>query len=98
MGSGCRMRVGHRSQAAPGVAWASAPEVCILDIGLPDMDGNALARRLRDLPQTRGALLIAVTGDGRAEDRAAAQAAGFDHHMVRPLDVHKLIELLDQPH
>ena len=98
MGSGCRVCVGHRSQVAPDVAWASAPKVCILDIGLPDMDGNALARCLRDLPQTRGTLLIAVTGDGRAEDRAAALAAGFDHHMVKLVDVHKLIELLDQPH
>jgi CheY-like chemotaxis protein len=58
------------------------------------MDGNELARRLRAQPNTRNALLIAVTGYGRPQDREQALAAGFDHHLVKPVDVHRLVELL----
>jgi PAS domain S-box-containing protein len=61
------------------------PDVCILDIGLPDMDGNELAQRLRADPATAQATLIAVTGYGQAEDRKRAFAAGFDRHFVKPV-------------
>jgi len=93
--AGHRVCVEHHSHLALELARTTAPAVCILDIGLPEMDGNALARRLRQLPQMRGALLIAVTGYGRAEDRAAALAAGFDHHLVKPVDVQVLLKLLE---
>jgi PAS domain S-box-containing protein len=71
-----------------------APDACILDIGLPGMDGHELARRLRALPETADILLIAATGYGREHDHAAALAAGFDHHLVKPVDTKRLSELL----
>ena len=70
------------------------PDVCLLDIGLPDMDGNELAQHLRALPQTAGTLLIALTGYGQEEDRKATLAAGFDHHLVKPVDFKKLASIL----
>ncbi|PIL45687.1 hypothetical protein CR105_06310 [Massilia eurypsychrophila] len=70
------------------------PDACILDIGLPDMDGNELARRLRQHPETAGALLIAATGYGGVQDRENTLAAGFDHHLVKPIDSSPLVDLL----
>ena len=71
-----------------------APHVFILDIGLPDMDGYELARRLRADPQQEHATYIALTGYGQAHERVLAQAAGFDHHFVKPIDTAALIEVL----
>ena len=62
------------------------PEVVILDIGLPLLDGYEVARRMRKMPQLHEVLLVAVSGYGQREDRAAALAAGFDHHFVKPAD------------
>jgi CheY-like chemotaxis protein len=62
------------------------PQVVVLDIGLPGLDGYQLARRLREQPNTRDILLIAVTGYGRDEDRAQAANAGFDCHFTKPAD------------
>jgi CheY-like chemotaxis protein len=70
------------------------PEVILLDLGLPGMDGYAVARQLRARPETQNVLLIAVTGYGREEDRARTQAAGFDHHLVKPIDLEELTTLL----
>ncbi|OFA07724.1 alkaline phosphatase synthesis transcriptional regulatory protein PhoP [Duganella phyllosphaerae] len=68
-------------------ASAVAPvDAFILDIGLPDMDGYELARRLRAQAATAGKLLIALTGYGQAHDRVLSKAAGFDHHFVKPVD------------
>jgi len=74
-------------------AQAMAAHVCILDIGLPDMDGYELARRLRQLPGTSGAMLVALTGYGREEDRRKALQAGFDHHLVKPVSAETLLAL-----
>ncbi|CAN7309000.1 PAS domain-containing protein [Massilia sp. LjRoot122] len=93
-GAGHSVHIEHLSQGAFDYAGAAMPDACILDIGLPDMDGNELARRLRALPQMRGALLVAVTGYGRPQDREAALAAGFDHHLVKPVDIQQLLDLL----
>src|SRR5439155_21038792 len=70
------------------------PEVVLLDIGLPGLDGYAVARQLRAMPQTAGALLVAITGYGQAEDRALSRPAGFDHHLLKPVEPLRLIELL----
>jgi CheY-like chemotaxis protein len=93
--AGHRVAVEHHAHQALAHAQADPPDACILDIGLPDMDGNVLARELRALPRMRDALLIAVTGYGRAEDRAASLEAGFDHYLVKPVDVATLAKLLD---
>jgi signal transduction histidine kinase/ActR/RegA family two-component response regulator len=63
-----------------------APQVVILDIGLPGINGYEVARRMRELPQTKGALLIALTGYGQKEDAQLAAEAGFHHHFVKPTD------------
>jgi two-component system CheB/CheR fusion protein len=70
------------------------PEVILLDIGLPTLDGYELARRLRQAPETASATLIALTGYGREEDRCRSHQAGFDHHLVKPVDPERLSSLL----
>ncbi|RZI80291.1 MAG: response regulator [Rubrivivax sp.] len=72
-----------------------APEVVVLDIGLPGMDGYEVARRLRQLPQTADTLLIALTGYGQDSDRKRARDAGFDTHLVKPADPDALADLID---
>jgi signal transduction histidine kinase len=70
------------------------PDAVLLDIGMPDMDGYEVARRLRALPNHRRLLLIALTGWGQYHDQRQARAAGFDHHMVKPPDIDRLRRLL----
>jgi PAS domain S-box-containing protein len=84
----------HDSAAALRSAMATPANVYLLDIGLPDIDGFALARRLRANPATASAVLITVTGYGRDEDRAASKEAGFDFHFVKPVDGGDLAALL----
>ncbi|WP_250475082.1 ATP-binding protein [Caballeronia sp. GAFFF1] len=69
------------------------PDVAILDIGLPDMDGYELATRLRSREAVRP-VLIAVTGYGQLEDRLRAQAVGFDHHFLKPVEINALLDVL----
>jgi signal transduction histidine kinase/DNA-binding response OmpR family regulator len=66
------------------------PDVALLDIGLPEMNGYELARRLRAMPQLKGLRLIALTGYGQGEDRQRGQAAGFDEHLVKPVELDAL--------
>ena len=91
---GCRVIVEHSSEQALERAQAERPDVCLLDIGLPEMDGNELAARLRLMPETRDALLIAVTGYGQKQDRERTRGAGFDHHLVKPVDTAQLAQLI----
>lgn len=84
----------HGSRRALERARLEKPDVCILDIGLPDMDGNELAQRLRRQRENSGAVLIAVTGYGQDKDREYALAAGFDHHLVKPIDTERLSTIL----
>jgi PAS domain S-box-containing protein len=86
--------VEHESHRALERARQQRPGVALLDIGLPDMDGNELARRLRADPQTGAIVLVAVTGYGQEQDRRAAFEAGFDHHLVKPVDMDELAALL----
>jgi PAS domain S-box-containing protein len=67
------------------------PHVVLLDIGLPGMDGYEIARRLREDPSTSSSVIIALTGYGHAEARAQSKEAGFDQHMVKPVDPSALI-------
>src|SRR5206468_2096191 len=69
-------------------------EAVVLDIGLPGMDGYEVARRLRAEPETREVLLIAASGYGQEEDRQMSQEAGFNHHLVKPVDYAALERLL----
>jgi PAS domain S-box-containing protein len=87
---GYQASVEHDSQRALERSRSERPEVCLLDIGLPGMDGIELARRLRAQPETSHALLVAVTGYGQDSDRERALAAGFDQYFVKPVDLEKL--------
>jgi PAS domain S-box-containing protein len=71
-------------------------DVLVLDIGLPDMDGYELARRVRALPRMESVVLIALTGYGQSQDREDSRAAGFDHHLVKPVSIDTLAQILAQ--
>ncbi|HEY6357338.1 MAG TPA: ATP-binding protein, partial [Vicinamibacterales bacterium] len=70
------------------------PDTVLLDLGMPDMDGYEVSRRIRETPEYRGLLVIALTGWGQEEDRRRSCEAGFDHHLVKPPDIDELRELL----
>ncbi|MFD0913465.1 hybrid sensor histidine kinase/response regulator [Methylophilus luteus] len=84
----------HNSIKALELAYRELPDVCLLDIGLPEIDGYEIARRLRINPETKDIKLIATTGYGGEDDKKAALAAGFDLHLVKPLDFRVLAEIL----
>ena len=91
---GYEVEVENDSLGALARARRRAPDAALLDIGLPEMDGNELARRLRADPATAAIVLIAVTGYGQEQDRKAALEAGFDHHLVKPVDMDRLAAVL----
>jgi CheY-like chemotaxis protein len=70
------------------------PHACVIDIGLPDIDGYELARKVREIPETRGAKLIAVTGFGTRADARAFEEAGFDHYFPKPPNIEDLYRAL----
>jgi CheY-like chemotaxis protein len=82
-----------RSAIESVVAWQ--PEVALIDIGLPDLDGYEVVTRLRAMNLTARPLLVALTGYGQPEDRMRALAAGFDVHLTKPVDVDELTRILD---
>ena len=84
---GCRTRVAHDAPEVLLLAHDYVPDVALVDIGLPAMDGYELARRLRRLPEWRGVRMLAVTGYGQEADRAASKDAGFDEHLVKPINL-----------
>ncbi|HUP34345.1 MAG TPA: PAS domain S-box protein [Candidatus Limnocylindria bacterium] len=73
---------------------AFRPDVALIDLGLPGMDGYAMAREMRGRPETRAIRLVAVTGYGQADDRRRALAAGFDLHVTKPVDASRLDDML----
>jgi signal transduction histidine kinase len=87
----------HDGPAALEKAAAFHPEAVLLDIGLPGLDGYQVATRLRGRPRTAKALLVALTGYGQDEDRSRALAAGFDHHLTKPVDPQAIYDLLAPP-
>jgi PAS domain S-box-containing protein len=92
--SGYQVSSANGSRAGLERALAERPDVCLLDIGLPEMDGYELARRMRAAPELARATLIAITGYGQPEDKQKALAAGFDHHLVKPVNTAELTALL----
>jgi CheY-like chemotaxis protein len=81
------VRIVHDGLSALDAAKAFRPQVVLLDIGLPGLNGYEVARRLRSDPLTKDVLLVAVSGYGQDEDRRRSQQAGFDHHLVKPVDL-----------
>ena len=93
---GHEVRTAFDAPAALHVLDGWKPDVIVSDLGLPRMDGFELARRLREPSARCGAVLIALSGYGRDEDKRAARDAGFDHHLVKPPDLNDLAGLLEQ--
>jgi CheY-like chemotaxis protein len=83
---GHRSKIAHDGAAALSIAAEFLPHVILLDIGLPEMDGFEVARRIRANPELSQAMLVAMTGYGQEDDRRRTAAAGFAHHLVKPID------------
>ncbi|HXI92960.1 MAG TPA: PAS domain S-box protein [Blastocatellia bacterium] len=92
--SGHDVRVAYSATTALDEAVEFHPDAAVLDIGLPEMDGYEVARRLRQNPQLQNVRLIALSGYGQEADRQRSREEGFDSHMVKPVDSEKLEELL----
>ena len=88
------VELAHDGLAALKTAIAFRPSAILLDIGLPEMDGYEVARRLRTEPACSHALIIAVSGYGQEEDRQRSRQAGFDHHLVKPVNFDQVRKLL----
>ena len=92
---GYEVEVAHDAVAGLKSALAFRPAVALLDIGLPEMDGYELARRLKATPELRDVRLIAVTGYGQPSDREKALDAGFFEHVTKPFEFERLAELIE---
>jgi two-component system, sensor histidine kinase len=92
--AGHEVRLAHDAAGALTLAEAFEPDFGFFDIGLPGMSGFELARRFRSLPFASGSVLVAVTGWGQEKDRELAREAGFDHHLVKPVDFAAIESLL----
>ncbi|TMA87304.1 MAG: response regulator [Deltaproteobacteria bacterium] len=95
-------RDSHEVRIAPDgitalrLAQAAPPDLALVDIGLPEMSGYEIVREMRALPEGQRIAVVAITGYGREEDRERSRAAGFDQHLVKPVDLDTLHALLAQ--
>jgi two-component system CheB/CheR fusion protein len=96
--TGHEVRTAQTGPKAIDVARLWPPDIALLDIGLPGMDGYELAGHLRAEPYGESLLLIALTGYGQDEDRRRTKQAGFDHHLTKPADPAVLAQLLAGHH
>jgi len=85
----------YSAQRALEMAVEYRPDFVVLDIGLPGMDGYEVARRLRQIPELKDIRLIAATGYGQDADRQRSEEAGFNYHLVKPIDPEKLQKVLE---
>ncbi len=92
---GLETRTAYDGPAGLEAAEEFRPQVVLLDIGLPRMDGYEVARRIRHHPELRDVLLVALSGYGQADDKRRSREAGFDHHLVKPVPPDALSELLN---
>ena len=93
---GYSVEVAHDGASALEKTRTFIPAVVLLDIGLPGMDGYEVARRMRTQPGAAGTVILALSGYGQEEDRARSRAAGFDQHLVKPIDFTVLETLLGE--
>ena len=91
---GHTVETAYDGPAALGLLQRYTPDVAFLDVGLPVMDGYELARRIREDGRFARTMLVAVTGYGQKRDRAQAREAGFDAHLVKPVDLHAIEEII----
>lgn len=92
---GHQVLVAHEGHKALEIAAQFSPEFAFLDIGMPGMSGYELAGHLRERPQSASAVLVAITGWGQDKDRQQSRAAGFDHHLVKPVELEQILQLLE---
>jgi PAS domain S-box-containing protein len=95
---GHQVQVAHDGPAALEAVKVKRPEIVLLDIGMPGMDGYDVARAFRNAPEYRNLTLIAVTGWGQEEDRRKAQESGFDYHLTKPVNLEALQLALSRVH
>ena len=88
------VHVAHDGAEAVEMAGSVQPDIIFLDIGLPKLNGYEAARKIRQMPRGSEVLLVALTGWGQQEDRRKSQEAGFDHHLVKPVDPAAVIKLV----
>ena len=92
--SGHDVRTAHDGPTALEAALDYRPDVVLLDIGLPGLDGFEVAKRMRQQPILQKVVLVAMTGYGKESDRQRSQEAGFDHYLVKPAKFEKVQEIL----
>jgi CheY-like chemotaxis protein len=91
---GCSVQIAHNGASGLAAFETSTPDLVLLDLGLPDIDGFELAQKLRALPASDSARIIAVTGYGQESDRVRTRAAGFSEHFVKPVNLDALRGIL----
>ena len=91
---GAEARVVYSGETALETLDTFHPSAVLLDIGMPEMDGYEVARRIRERPDHRHVKLVAITGWGQAEDRRRSEDAGFDEHLTKPPDLERLKHVL----
>jgi PAS domain S-box-containing protein len=94
--NGHELRVAYDGPGTLAIAQTFRPQVVLLDLGLPGMDGYEVARRLRENPEMKGTCLAAVTGWGQPEDRQKSKEMGFDRHLVKPVNASLLAQLMGE--
>lgn len=97
---GCDTRTVYDGESALREAQSFRPDLLLLDLGMPRVNGHAVCRRVLDESWVTDVVIAAVTGWGQHEDRRRTRAAGFDHHLVKPVDPHLLQQLVEslRPH
>jgi two-component system, OmpR family, response regulator len=95
--TGHDVRTANDGPLALEIAPDFRPEFVLLDIGLPGMNGYELARAFRRHPDLKEAVLVAISGYGQREDLKQSLAAGFDHHLLKPVELETLLPILDKP-
>ncbi len=97
-GKGHEIHSAHDGLEAMGPAEEFRPDVVLLDIGIPKLNGYEVAQQIRHQPWGQAMILIALTGCGQETDRQRSKAAGFDHHLVKPVDFSALVHPLTSLH
>jgi CheY-like chemotaxis protein len=92
--SGHEVLIAHDGEETLAIARQAVPDAMILDIGMPRLTGDQVARAVRSEPWGQRIFLVAVTGWGEPDDKERASAAGFDHHLTKPIDLDEMERLL----
>ena len=94
--AGCTVHVAQDGKTALAALDSLQPDAVLLDIGLPGMDGYQVAARMRERPEFKRTLIVAVSGYGQDEHQARSREAGVDHHLVKPIDPAAVMALLSK--